>query len=230
MNSIHRKIDNIEIKIYSLQPNIETINKFADIIVQLYQKKDITNYFQFSHKIILPIFLEEKKDLDQYILKISSSYKEKVPNWVIGFTNESCIHMMLPTQEHLEYDACIAIHELVHLLSYQLEVKGERIKLLEEGLATYIAGQMTQGQFDKIIEDYNRSHLLSIRDLLQLNSTNFGENKGYYYAFFFIKFLKNTYGKEKIKYYIVNPQKFYKDIDWLEKQFKDFLISLCKLK
>ena len=89
---------------------------------------------------------------------------------------------------------------------------------------------MTQGQFDKIIEDYNRSHLLSIKDLLQLNSTNFGENKGYYYAFFFIKFLKITYGKEKIKYYIVNPQKFYKDIDWLEKQFKDFLISLCKLK
>ena len=71
-----------------------------------------------------------------------------------GFTNEECIHLVYPEKENINEVVKTALHEIVHLLSYKLSVEGKRTILLEEGLAYYLANQMTIGKFQKLKEDY----------------------------------------------------------------------------
>ena len=69
---------------------------------------------------------------------------------------------------------------------------------------------MTSGKFSKIIEDYNNNSLKTIQSLLNSNENeSFAKNNGYYYSFFFMKYLKNNYYKGKIVEYIIDNKKLF---------------------
>ena len=93
-------------------------------------------------------------------------------------------------------------------------------------MSTYISSQMTTGKFSKIVEDLNDNNLKTITYFLENDDNDiFAKNNGYYYSFFFMKFLKNKYYKQKIFEYIIDNQKLFSDLPKLEKEFKEFLID-----
>ena len=136
--------------------------------------------------------------------------------------------MVLSSNVDMKENAILALHEIIHFLSKQLKIESnnERYLLLEESLSTYICSQMTSGKFSKIIEDYNNNSLKTIQSLLNSNENeSFAKNNGYYYSFFFMKYLKNNYYKDKIVEYIIDNKKLFIDLPKLEKEFKEFIIN-----
>lgn len=85
---------------------------------------------------------------------------------------------------------------------------------------------MTTGKFSKIVEDKKNNSLRTIKSLIKTNENDtFANNKGYYYSFFFMKFLKNKYYKSKIIEYITDNEKFFNDLEKLEKEYREFLLE-----
>lgn len=204
--------------------NENTVNLFIEKVQNVFKDKNIESFFNFKNNYTLDIFLDSKEDLDYYILNHSISYKENVPYWVKGFTDEKCIHLVYPENENIDEYVKTALHEIVHLLSYKIEVNSKRIILLEEGLAYYLANQMTVGRFSKLKEEYLNNKKL-LKEFINYSSEEFANNYGYFYGFFLVKFIKNHYSNSKVLFYISNPNYFLNDIDIFQKDFDEFMIS-----
>lgn len=207
------------------------LNEFIKILNELFIEKNITEYFVnytdiFDHK--LNIHLMSKENLDIYLSTIDPSFKINIPTWITGITTDTGVYMVLSLNADMKENAILALHEIIHFLSKQLNMPSdnERYLFLEEALSTYICSQMTSGKFGKIIEDYNNNSLKTIQSLLESNENeSFAKNNGYYYSFFFMKFLKNKYYKGKIFEYITDNKKLFNDLPKLEKEFKEFIIN-----
>lgn len=216
----------VKLNIISNKKNMEHITEvFEEKLIKTFKEKQIEDFFSLKEDHNLNIFLDTKEGLDNYILNNSESYKKEVPKWVSGFTNEECVYLVYPSESNLEEIIKTAIHEIVHLMSYNLKVNGNRIRLLEEGLAYYLANQMTVGRFTKIKEEYLSENKKSLSELIKYSSEDFAINNGYFYGFFLIKFLKNVYSKYKVISYITNPNNFIEDLEKLQVQFDDYMIS-----
>lgn len=207
------------------------LNEFIEILNKLFIEKNINEYFlnhTYVFKSELSLHLMSKKNLDIYLSTIDSSFKNQVPTWITGITTDTGVYMVLSLNVNMKENAILALHEIIHFLSKQLNLSNnnERYLFLEEALSTYICSQMTSGKFSKIIEDYNNNSLKTIKSLLKSNENeSFAENNGYYYSFFFMKFLKNNYYKGKIFEYIKDSKKLFNDLPELEKEFNKFIIN-----
>ncbi len=207
------------------------LNKFIETLNKLFIEKNINEYFKdytYVFKNKLNLHLMSKLNLDIYLSTIDLDFKNEVPTWITGITTDTGVYMVLSSNVDMKENAILALHEIIHFLSKQLKIESnnERYLLLEESLSTYICSQMTSGKFSKIIEDYNNNSLKTIQSLLNSNENeSFAKNNGYYYSFFFMKYLKNNYYKGKIVEYIIDNKKLFIDLPKLEKEFKEFIIN-----
>ena len=119
----------------------------------------------------------------------------------------------------------VAIHELVHLLSYKIEHKEKRVKLLDEGIACFLSNQMSDKRFETIIQDYNQDNLHKIEDFCIYNGNEFGKLNGYAYSYVIMEFLNLQFGKEKILYWLQYPEEFLKIVPTIENDFREYLIN-----
>lgn len=215
----------IQLNVISNKKDMEYITEvFKEKLIKTFKDKKIENFFDFKEDYNLNIFLDTKEGLDKYVLNHSESYKNEVPEWVSGFTNEECVYLVYPNENNLEEMIKTAIHEIIHLMSYNLKVIGRRIRLLEEGLAYYLANQMTIGRFKMLEEEYLSGNRKSLRDLIECPSEEFAKNNGYFYGFFLIKFIKNLYSNSKVIFYITNPKLFIRDLDEIQVNFDNFMM------
>ena len=198
------------------------VKDFKNKILDILEKKKIEELFKFDKITKLNIYIDTKEGLDKYVILHSESYKNIVPPWVTGFSNEECAYIAIK-EDNINESITTGIHELIHLLSYHLDINGERLKLLEEGMAYYYANQMTTGRFSIIKEDFQTNKIKKFKDLVKMNSKEFANNNGYFYGFFLIKFLNNTYNKEKAIFYIKNSAEFLKDLDKIQLEFEKYM-------
>lgn len=196
--------------------------EFKSKILDRFEKKKIEELFGFENNIELNMYIDTKDGLDKYVLLNSESYKNTVPLWVTGFSNEECVYVAM-REDNINESITTGIHELIHLLSYHLKINGKRLKLLEEGLAYYYANQMTSGRFSLIKEDFKTNKIKKFKDLVKMNSQEFANNNGYLYGFFLIKFLNKTYNKEKTIFYIKNSKEFLKDLNKIQVEFEKYM-------
>lgn len=202
--------------------NNELLNKYNNI--------NIYDYFIDYPNILncnINIYFLSKENLDNYILSLNNSYKNSVPKWVTGITTNDGVYLV-PNVHNILETITLILHESIHYLSKQIPINtdSKRYNILEEALSTYISSQMTTGKFSKIVEDFNNNNLKSITYFLDNDDNDvFAKNNGYYYSFFFMKFLKNKYYKQKIFEYIIDNKKLFKDLPKLEKEFKEFLVE-----
>lgn len=189
------------------------------------QKKKIEEFFHLNKSNIFNIYLDTKEGLDKYILNNTEAYRSGVPTWVTGFTTNEEAHLACASDCDIEELIKTGIHEIIHLISFKLTVKGDRIVLLEEGLAYYLASQMTAGRFEYLKEDFESSKIKRLKDLSNYSNDEFAKNKGYFYGFFLIKYIKTKYSSDKVLYYITSPEKFIEDIDTIELGFIKFMKS-----
>lgn len=210
----------------SVVPNTNKYNYLVEEIkskiLERFEKKKIEELFNFENDIELKLYIDTKEGLDKYVLMNSESYKDSVPSWVIGFSNEECVYIAIK-EDDIKESITTGVHELVHLLSYHLKVNGKRIKLLEEGLAYYYANQMTIGRFSILKKEFMNNKIRKFDELIKMNSQEFAQNNGYFYGFFLIKFLNNNYSKEKAIYYIKNPSKFINELGKIQNEFEDYM-------
>lgn len=206
------------------------IEELKSKILDRFEKKKIEEIFKFENDIELNMYIDTKEGLDQYVLLNSESYRNNVPSWVTGFSNEKCVYIAID-EDNISDSIKTCIHELIHLLSYNLKVKDARIRLLEEGLAYYYANQMTTGRFSIIKEDFKTNKIQKFKNLINMNSQEFANNNGYFYGFFLVKFLNNNYDNDKIIFYIKNSKEFLKDLDKIQIEFEKYMsLELEKYK
>ena len=223
---IKNNID-VKINVSKLVDNSYDMDTFKEKLINLIVEK-VTSYFE-GHEYVfeksVPINIMTKEELDKFLLSIDKQFENNVvPEWIKGFSCELGVYLVLSGNEN--EDLNIALHESVHYYSMQLNAPEDRIHFLEEALTTYICSQMTTGKFSKIVEDKNNNSLRTIKSLIETNENDtFANNKGYYYSFFFMKFLKNKYYKSKIIEYITDNEKFFNDLEKLEKEYREFLLE-----
>ena len=109
----------------------EVISEFALKLEKFFSNQEVDSYFNIEYNN-LELILLTKEELDKEILKVSTSYKDAVPEWVVGFTTEKRSYIVFPEKNKIDYYVQLALHELVHLLIYKLNINGKRSKLLEE--------------------------------------------------------------------------------------------------
>lgn len=196
---------------------------FIEKVKDYYIKQKVEEYFGKELDFVLDIYVYSKDELNKVVLKKSNSYKEIVPLWLEGLTTTTEVNVIEPKVENEERYIKLIVHELVHLILYKLDNINVRDKILEEGLAFYIANQLNTGMFEKVVEDINNNKIKTVDYFLDMNSINFSENNGYAYGFLLIKFLKNKYGKNKIAEYIKDKQLFRNDMDKINSEFEEYL-------
>lgn len=209
---------------YKEYGNTDILKEFIDRIV--YHFEDIKNYFNVEYDS-LELTLYSKTDFDEFVANTTSQYgaKGNIPSWLVGFSINQGVHIVIPTADRLEYMTKVAIHELVHLLSYKIEHKEKRVKLLDEGIACFLSHQMSEKRFETIIQDYKQDNLHKIEDFCIYNGNEFGKLNGYAYSYVIMEFLNLQFGKEKILYWLQYPEEFLKIVPTIENDFREYLIN-----
>lgn len=209
---------------YKEYEDTDILKEFIDRIV--YHFEDIKDYFNVEYNS-LELTLYSKTDFNEFVANTTSQYgsKENIPSWLVGFSINQGVHIVIPTADRLEYMTKVAIHELVHLLSYKIEHKEKRVKLLDEGIACFLSHQMSEKRFETIIQDYNQNALHKIADFCIYNGNEFGKLNGYAYSYVIMEFLNLQFGKEKILYWLKYPEEFLKVVPTIETDFREYLIN-----
>ena len=202
--------------------NLELTNKFIESMMLSF--KDVHNFFNINYDNV-EIILYTKEDFNKFIAKTTPEYgcEENIPNWLVGFSVDYKIHLVVPTEGTLEYMTKVATHEFVHYIAEQIPHTNYRVKLLDEGIACFLAHQMSDKTFQTIVQDCTNNSLHSIMDFCIYDGNEFARLNGYAYSYVIMEFLIDKFGKEKILYWLQNPDNFLNAINTLEEDFKKFL-------
>ncbi len=209
---------------YPASEDTSLINMFIDKIISMFG--NIQNYFDVEYDY-LNLNLYSKTNFNKFVAQTTTQYGDKnnVPEWLVGFSVNESVSIIIPCIEKLEYMAKVAIHELVHLLSYKIQHKEKRVKLLDEGIACFLSNQMSEKRFLTIVDDYKQNSLRKIEDFCIYNGNEFGKINGYAYSYMIMEFLNMRFGKEKIIYWLKYPEDFLKIVPTLETDFRKYLID-----
>lgn len=209
---------------YPITVNISLINIFIDKIISMFG--NIENYFDVEYDY-LKLNLYTKTDFNKFVAQTTLQYGDEnsIPEWLVGFSVDENVNLVIPSMDRIEYMTKVAIHELVHLLSYKIPHKEKRVKLLDEGIACFLSNQMSEKRFLTIVDDYKQNSLHKIEDFCIYNGNEFGKLNGYAYSYMIMEFLNIQFGKRKIIYWLKYPEDFLKIVPTLETDFRQYLID-----
>lgn len=140
--------ENIDIKIFDL---------FCEKVVNNFNC--INQWFNVKYNS-LSLSLISKNNLNLIVKKKSVQYKNiDVPEWLVGFSDLKEVWVVIPTSATLEELYKVAIHELVHLISYKLDTSNKRIKLLDEGIAVFLSNQYAGKIYTPWVNAYLKNNL-----------------------------------------------------------------------
>ncbi len=215
------KIDNIKIIFFNPEIDNNIRIQFINSLRHELKRRDIKSYFNNFYDNEIDIDIVYKEDLDTYIKKkCPNVYINGVPEWIIGHTDENGIKLVI--SKTVEYTAQVAIHEIVHYLTY-INRKNNGHKILDEGIASYIAGQISKSRKQSLQEDKPSFKNICYYINLDNNSAQFGENKGYIYGYYLARYIVTTYSKEKLVEYVLNTKLFDSELDLLEEGYNKYL-------
>ncbi|HKM34076.1 MAG TPA: hypothetical protein VJY54_04965 [Lachnospiraceae bacterium] len=146
------------------------------------------------------------------------------PPWYIGDSHNGNIMMLspnTPAEEHTHDSILTAtLHELVHSINYQ--INSNLSYFWDNGLATYLAEQYPAP------EHYDKNKIPSIEDMHTENGLKFGEMGGYAYSYFYIQYLDETYGWDKIVAFTKGDGDYEKVFDKSEEEIYNEWVEYLK--
>lgn len=181
--------------------------------------KKFEDFFGVScSKIEITFLTKERLDT---VAKIETlQYKNsEVPKWVVGFSTSKKIYVILPTMENLEEISKVTLHEIVHLISYKLNNKQKRLKILDEGIAVFLSNQYAGKILTPWVNAYLNGDLPKVSDFCTSDGIIFAKLKGYQYCHMIIEFLLLTYGKENFLKWLQEPDSFMEMIEKIDTEF-----------
>lgn len=186
----------------------------------------VEDYFKVDFNLA-EVTLHSKENFDEFVASTTSQFgnKDNIPSWLVGFSVNEGVHIVIPTRDKIDYMVKVTIHELVHFLAYKIPHKEKRVKLLDEGIACFLAGQMSDKRLESIKQDYFNNTLHKISDFCIYNGNEFGKLNGYAYSYFIMEFLNMQFGKEKILHWLKYPEEFLNIVPSIENGFRQFLIN-----
>lgn len=204
-------------------------------LVQMLAKRAVdkfANVREFFKEYVceLKVNVCTKQELNKIVATNTKVYGDEnhIPKWITGFWVNHDVYVAMLTEKDMEYLSKVVVHELVHLLSDRIEHKEKRPKLLQEGLAVYLSGQMSSNRFITIVKDYENNKLHKLSEYINCNVLEFANLNGYNYSYFAMEYLFNNYGKEKIIYWLGHPEEFVKVISNLDDEFYEYIKGIIE--
>jgi len=186
-------------------------------------------------------------------LKLSTDFKEKIkvyihpdlksfhrainypeaPDWVVGAAGKNELKMVSPLNPGSvhSYESLMQaiVHEFAHTVVLNIREHGAvgLPNWLNEGFAYYEANQLSTAQRQTVQASILQKTIPAWQEIKEANTVQFGEMGGYEISATIVEFLVQTYGYDKLKQFIVNPDspdKIYgRRVVELEKMWIDYL-------
>ena len=126
----------------------------------------------------LSLTLVSKNNLNLIVQEKSEQYQNKhVPDWLVGFSNFEEVWVVIPTSETLNELVKVALHELIHLMSYSLGITYKRVKILDEGIAVFLSNQYKGKIYTPWVNAYLNKKLPKVSDLCTYDGIEFSEKR-----------------------------------------------------
>ena len=198
------------------------INNFFSIFERNFI--NVSNFFDLNYIEKIPIHIVTKTELDIFVKNTSSQYRNcDIPKWLDGFSTPKNIYILLPHLDNVEEMVKVALHETVHFIIYQMNLKQPPLKVLDEGLAIYLSQQNSKKAFNLIVNEYLSNKLRNLSDFCIYNSVEFAQLRGYQYSYYIAEFLILTYGKSIYISWLKNPDNFLNELPIFNVAFKKYL-------
>jgi hypothetical protein len=146
---------------------------------------------------------ERKDPIEVYIYKTQNGLAIReaglitiaiAPDWHIGDSHNGNIMMVSPNTKVASHthDSILnaTLHELVHSITFR--INPDMPYFIDNGLATYLSGQTPAAS------DYDKNKIPSQEDMQTENGLTFANMGGYAYSYFYIQYLDETYGWDKV--------------------------------
>lgn len=161
---------------------IKCDEKISEDIFNMFCEKTITEFnkiyswFTRNEDALLKLTLVSKAQLDDIVKVKSEQYKDNnVPDWLVGFSNFEEVWVVIPNEETMNELYKVALHELIHLLSYQLDTTNKRLKILDEGIAVYLSKQYEGNILTPWVNLYFKNKLPKVSDFCTYNGLEFAQ-------------------------------------------------------
>lgn len=134
------------------------------------------------------------------------------PDWVVGAASKNELKMVSPLNPGSEhtYESLMkaVVHELTHTVVLNFRKKGltSLPNWLNEGYAYYEAKQLDESQRKIVHAQVLNNTLPTWNELEKANSYQFGDLNGYPISATIIEFLVESYGIDKLKQFIIEPE------------------------
>lgn len=134
------------------------------------------------------------------------------PDWVVGAASKNELKMVSPLNPGSEhtYESLMkaVVHELTHTVVLNFRKKGltSLPNWLNEGYAYYEAKQLDESQRKIVHAQVHNNALPTWNELEKANSYQFGDLNGYPVSATIIEFLVKSYGIDKLKQFIIEPE------------------------
>lgn len=138
--------------------------------------------------------------------------------------------MKIPEEDTFDELCRVALHEVVHLVSFQLTGAGNRLKVLDEGIAVYLSNQYEGKIYTTWVNDYFRNELPKVSDFCTYSNVEFAKRKGYQHVHMIIEFLLEVYGKERFLEWLINAEKFINQIQEIDEKFNQYIIEIIEAR
>lgn len=98
---------------FSESANIAIIHKIIDKVVSSFSTFE--NYFKVDFNLA-EVTLHSKENFDEFVASHTSQFgnKDNIPSWLVGFSINEGVHIVVPAQDKIDYMVRVTIHELVH--------------------------------------------------------------------------------------------------------------------
>ncbi len=134
------------------------------------------------------------------------------PDWVVGAANKNELIMVSPlnpgSQHTYESLMKAIVHELTHtvVLNFRKQGLGGLPNWLNEGYAYYEGKQLDESQREIVHAQLLNNTIPTWNELEKANSYQFGDLNGYLISATIIEFLVKSYGLDKLKQFIIEPE------------------------
>jgi hypothetical protein len=199
--------------------------EFTSENFNFYSKKEDTKVLESLSKALESNYLRITEDMktsfnskiDVFIYPNIQSFHialnvPDAPDWVVGAASKNELKMVSPLNPGSEhtYESLMKaiVHELTHtiVLNFRKQGLGGLPNWLNEGYAYYEANQLDEVQRELVHTQLLNKTIPSWNELENANDYQFGDINGYPISATIIEFLVKSYGLDKLKQFIIEPE------------------------
>lgn len=201
--------------------NLEFTSKHFNFYLKEEDAKVLENISKILENNFLRITADMQTDfeskIDVFIYPNLSAFHSSIgypdaPDWVVGAARKNELKMVSPLNPGSihTYESLLKaiVHELTHTVVLNFRKQG-LIGLpnwLNEGYAYYEAKQLTESQSEIVKNQLLEDKIPSWNEFEKADTAEFGDINGYPISATIIEFLVESYGLDKLKQFIIEPQ------------------------